>query len=199
MIVTEQDKLTLNIIKGDEILDKSPLLVLISILICGLYYGTVNAKLNDTPPSFEETLAGVGYKSVADALDDFEHHFNQELELPTRVPPISFTHYFGRFSNLDGEINDTLEVKFISDQLPDNHFKIDIRPIQHKITFEKYKLKVFKLKNGTNATYINDLKFGFNLLVFESDNWQYMFSIDADVSDKVTPEILVQIANSIDF
>ena len=182
-------------------LDKSKplLLVLFSILICGLYYGTVNANPNDTPPSFEEKYAEVGYKSVDDALDDFEHHFNQKLELPTRVPPISFTHYFGRFSNLDGEINDTLEVKFISDQLPDHHFKMDVRPIQHKITFEKYKSKVLKLKNGTNATYIDDLKFGFNLLVFERGNWQYMFSIDADVSDKVTPEILVQIANSIGF
>ena len=178
---------------------KPLLLVLFSILIYGLYYGTVNAKPNDTPPSFEEIFTEVGYKSVADALNDFEHHFNRELKLPTRVPPISFTHYFGRFSNLDGEINDTLEVKFISDQLPDNHFKMDVRPIQHKITFEKYKSKVFKLKNGTDATYIDDLKVGFNLLVFEKDNWQYMFSIDADVSDKVTPEILVQIANSIDL
>lgn len=33
---------------------KSLLLVLFSILISGVYYGTVNAQLNDTPPSFEE-------------------------------------------------------------------------------------------------------------------------------------------------
>ena len=33
---------------------KPLLLVLFSILICGLYYGAVNAKTNDTPPSFEE-------------------------------------------------------------------------------------------------------------------------------------------------
>ena len=178
---------------------KSLLLVLFGILICGLYYETVNAKPNDTPQSFEEIFTEVGYKSVADAVDDFEHHFNQELKLPTRLPPISFTHYIGRFSNLYGEINDTLEVKFISDQLPDNHFKMDVRPIHQNITFEKYKSKIFKLKNGTNATYIDDLKVGFNLLVFERDNWQYIFSVDADVSDKVTPEILVQIANSIDF
>lgn len=32
------------------------LLVLFSILICDLYYGTVNAKSNDTPPSFEEKI-----------------------------------------------------------------------------------------------------------------------------------------------
>ena len=39
-------------------LDKSKplLLALFSILICGLYYGTVNAKTNDTPPSFEEKI-----------------------------------------------------------------------------------------------------------------------------------------------
>ena len=46
---------------------------------------------------------------------------------------------------------------------------------------------------------LKNLIVGFNLLVFERGDWQYMFSIDKDVSNKVTPEILVQIANSIDF
>ncbi|WP_251401586.1 hypothetical protein [Ureibacillus chungkukjangi] len=40
---------------------------------------------------------------------------------------------------------------------------------------------------------------GFNHLVFERGSWQYMLSVDKGVSDKVTPEILVQIANSIDY
>ncbi|MCM3711105.1 hypothetical protein [Sporosarcina luteola] len=177
---------------------KPLLFLLFCTFICWLYIGTVNAKPSDTPQSFEELFPEIGYKSVADAVNDFEDHMNQELKLPTRVPPISFTHYVGRFSNLDGEINDSLEVKFISDQIPEHHFKIDVRPIQHKITIGKDKSKVYKLKNGTTATYIDDLKFGFNMLVFELDNWQYMFSVDADISDKVTAEILIQIANSID-
>lgn len=155
-------------------------------------------NMNDTPPSFEEIFTEGGYKTVDEALEDFEQHFKQDLKLPLRVPPISFTHVFGRFSNLDGEVNDAFEVKFISDQLPNNHFKIDVRPIQHKITFEKYISKIFKLENGNNATYIEFPRM-FNLLVFERDNWQYMFSIDKKVSDKVTPEILLQIANSIDY
>ena len=181
-------------------LDKSKLLLLVlfGVFICGLYVGAVHAKPDDTPQSFEELFSEIGYKSVADAVNDFERHMNQELKLPTRVPPISFTHYVGRFSDLDGEINDTLEVKFISDQLPDHHFKIDVRLYSIKLQLEKYKSKVFTLKNGTTATYIDDLKFGFNMLFFEKDNWQYMFSVDKDVSDQVTPEILVQIANSID-
>jgi len=37
-----------------------------------------------------------------------------------------------------------------------------------------------------------------NFLVFEKDNLQYMLGIDKEVSNKVTPEILVKIANSTD-
>ncbi|MFJ7972320.1 hypothetical protein [Psychrobacillus sp. NPDC096389] len=40
---------------------------------------------------------------------------------------------------------------------------------------------------------------GFNVLVFEKDEWQYMLSINKKVSDKVTPEHLVDIANSINY
>lgn len=40
---------------------------------------------------------------------------------------------------------------------------------------------------------------GFNVLVFERDGWQYMLSIDKRVSDKVTPETLLDIANSIEY
>jgi hypothetical protein len=40
---------------------------------------------------------------------------------------------------------------------------------------------------------------GLNLLVFEKGNLQYRFSIDKKISEKITPEILVQIANSIDY
>lgn len=99
---------------------------------------------------------------------------------------------------MEGDINDSFEVEVISDNSPENHYKIDVRPIKHKIRIrDKYVLKVFKLKNGNKAAYIAIS--GFNVLVFERDSWQYMLSIDKRVSDMVTPEILVQIANSIDY
>ena len=174
-------------------------LLLLGVLIYGTNNGTVYANSSDSPQSFEEIFPEVGYKAVEAALKDFEQHFKQEIKLPLRVPPISFTHHFGRFSNLDGDMNDHFEVTMISDQAPQNHFKIEVRPVQYKIPFKKYITKEFKLNNGHDAFYIANPKFGFNLLVFERDNWEYVFSIDTDVSDKVTPEILVQIANSIDY
>ncbi|MFC0270496.1 hypothetical protein ACFFIX_03370 [Metabacillus herbersteinensis] len=84
-------------------------------------------------------------------------------------------------------------MEFISDQSPENHYKIDVRPVNQKIPIrEKYVLNVFKLKSGNDATYMKIA--GFNVLVFERDSWQYMLSVDKRVSDKVTPETLVQIA-----
>ncbi|MFP3919065.1 hypothetical protein U5N28_14775 [Lysinibacillus telephonicus] len=154
----------------------------------------------ETSEPYEKIYSDIGYKTVEEAAREFEQHFNQELKLPLRVPPISFTHHFGRFSNLEGDMNDTFEITLISEQEPQSHFKIDVRPIKHKIQFsDKNVSEVFKLNNGSNAKYMEKLSQGFNHLLFENDNWQYMLSIDKDVSNIVTPEILVQIANSIDY
>lgn len=174
-------------------------LLLSSVIIFGTNTGRVYANLNEFQKPLEVILPEFGYKTVQSALKDFEQYYKQELKLPLRVPPISFTHYFGKFSNVDGDMNDHFQVVMISEKLPQNHFKIDVRPIQYKIPSEKYVSKVFKLNNGHDASFIDNPDFGFNMLFFERDNWQYIFSIDSDVSDIITPEILVQIANSIDY
>ena len=80
----------------------------------------------------------------------------------------------------------------------ENHYKIDVRPIKYGIPKrEKYVLKTFELNNGNEATYMTIS--GFNVLVFESGNWQYMLSINKQVLVKVNPKNLVEIANSIDY
>ncbi len=159
---------------------------------------TVFANSNDKPQPLEQIYPEIGYTTVEEAVNEVEKHFNQDLKLPLRIPPIEFTHHFGRFSDLEGKINDSFEVEFVSDKSPENHYKIDVRPVNHKIPIrDKYVLCRYKLKNDIQATYM--IISGFNVLVFERDNWQYMLSIDKRVSDKVTPEVLVEIANSIDY
>lgn len=69
---------------------------------------------------------------------------------------------------------------FINDQLSENHYKIDIRPLKYRLSIrEKYVIKTFELKNGDVATYMTIS--GFNVLVFEKDNLQYMLKIDKRV------------------
>ena len=168
------------------------------ISFCLMYFLTIHATANDMPRSYEEIYPEIGYKTMEDALEDYEQHFKQKPKLPLRVPPISFTHQFGRFSDVDGTNNNSFEVVFINDQLSENHYKIDIRPIQHNIPIrDNYVIETFELKNGNVATYMTIS--GFYVLVFERDDWQYMLSIDKRVSDKVTAETLLDIANSIDY
>ena len=169
---------------------------LLSISFCLLFFVTVYAAAKDEPRSYEEIYSEIGYKTVEEALNDFEQHFQKSLKLPMRIPPLSFTHYFGRFNDSDGDKNDSFEVTFINDKSTKNHYKIDVRPIQYKLPIkEKYVLETFELKNGNEAVYMTFS--GFNILVFERDDWQYMLNIDKRVSNKIPVEALLEIANSI--
>ncbi|MGD6879793.1 hypothetical protein [Bacillus infantis] len=112
------------------------------------------------------------------------------------MPPIPFTHIFGRFyEDKQYGINDGLEIEFINEDQGQNHFNIDIRPLKNKINFRtKGGQKIYRLQNGEEAIYIVDRNH--TLLVFERDNWQYMFGVSKRIANKVPPEMLVSIANS---
>ncbi|MGE7908906.1 hypothetical protein [Lysinibacillus xylanilyticus] len=157
-----------------------------------------DAYINDSLSPYEEIYPEIGYKTVEAAASDFERHFHQGLKLPLRVPSISFTHHFGRFNDLEGDMNDFFEVTFINHQLPEHHYKITVRPNEFNLPAKKENIvNDFELKNGTTAIYMEIS--GFNVLSFEREGWQYMLWIDKRVSNKVTPEVLVDIANSIDY
>lgn len=168
-------------------------LLILSIILFGLNSGTVYAD-NVKPKPLEETFREIGFKTVEEAVREFEQHYNRNLKLPLRVPPIVFTHHFGRFNDLEGDVNDSLELEFLHEDLAKNHYKIDVRPVNYMIPM---KAKTFyRLKNGNDAIYTNVS--GFNLFVFERNGWQYILSIDKRVSKQVTTEVFAEIANSID-
>ncbi|MGD7023184.1 hypothetical protein FZC79_09050 [Rossellomorea vietnamensis] len=145
---------------------------------------------------FEDIFIEIGYTAIDDALSAAELHFNKEIPLPYRLPRVAFTHQVGRFIDLEGDINDSLEVEFLDQHNSANHYKIDIRPLKNKIEFQgRENLTEYTLKNGEKAIYVVDRHFIF--FVVENSDWQYMFGIDKRLSDKVTPEIFVEIADSI--
>lgn len=152
----------------------------------------------DKPEPYEESYPKIGYQSVDNALLAFERHFKKDVILPLRVPSIPFTHCFGRFSDLQGTINDSFDLECVHDQIPENHYTIEVRPSKHKIQFtNKHIKKSYILPDGQSAHYIENS--GSEILVFEKANWQYMLSIDKRVSKQVSIESLIKIANSIDY
>ncbi|MDE5416069.1 hypothetical protein [Alkalihalobacterium chitinilyticum] len=172
-------------------------MLVFSIFTCGGNSKIVDANTDNESRPFEKIYTDIGYKTVEEAVKDFESHFNQDVKLPLRLPPLRFTHHFGRLNDGDGDINDSLELAFISENLPHNHYFIFVRPTEQKIPIKDKRIaNVYKLKNGNEAKYIN-VSESIEALVFEKDNWQYMLSIPKKISDKVTPEMLVEVADSI--
>ncbi|MEG0259273.1 MAG: carbon monoxide dehydrogenase [Lysinibacillus sp.] len=148
---------------------------------------------NPQTPSFEGKFSEAGYKSVENAVKDFENHDNFKVRLPTILPSISYTHNFGKFY-LDKEysVNDALHIMFVNEDIKENIFKIDIRSLNNKLDFEG---KDYTLQDGTKGIYFEHQLF--NFFVFEKYDLQYMLGINKKVADKVTPESLVEMANSI--
>jgi hypothetical protein len=166
------------------------------LLIISGYGEMVSAATKEN--SFEKGLFEIGYKPVEEAIDDFEKHYKRKLQLPFKIPPVTFTHIFGRFSDLDGDMNDTFQIMFINDKSPENHYKIDVRPTKYRISINnKDKIKTYELNDGKMA-YFTETRVS-NLLIFEKGNWQYMIGIDKRISDKITAETLVNIANSLQY
>lgn len=158
----------------------------------------VYANPQNPPPSFEEKYTQIGYKSVEESVKEFESFFKEDVNLPKITPSISFTHKYGRFyEDKKYDTNDFLEIQFVNKESSENNYKIDIRPLENKLTFKgKSNQEEYTLQNGTKAIYFEDQLF--NFLVFEKNNLQYMLGINKKVSNKVTPDNLVQIANSIE-
>ncbi|PAQ12782.1 hypothetical protein CD798_17660 [Bacillaceae bacterium SAOS 7] len=175
------------------------LLLLFSILSLETNDRIAYAESNDPSPPLEEVYTQIGFKTVQEAVSEFEKHFKKDVKLPLKVPSIPFTHMFGRFwEDKEYNVNDFLGIEFINEKSPVNHYKIDIRPLKNKIIFKsRGHQTVYTLKDGQEAIYITE-RYS-SLLVFEKDNWQYMLGINKGIANKVTPETLVEIADSIDY
>ena len=145
---------------------------------------------------FEKGYSEIGYKEVNIALQESDDHFKRDIALPTQLPPVTFTHNFGRFSNLEGNANDEFEITYINKDLTQNHYQIRVKPVKYKLEFREEQIdQIIKLKDESEAIY--STKNPLDLLAFEKDGWQYILLIDKRISDKVTKEVLVEIANSI--
>ncbi|WP_421382953.1 hypothetical protein ACOJQI_01765 [Bacillus salacetis] len=178
-------------------INRVSLLIVISMIFFSQNNNPVLSNGLDGNQSNQDIYREIGYTTVDAAAEQFEKHFKQRLKLPLRVPPIAFTHIMGRVNDLEGSDKDSFEVKYINVKNPDNHYKINIRPVQHKLQYKNEEInKGITLKDGNKAVYLNHS--GFNVLVFEKGSWQYMLSINKKAADMMLPGTLVQIANSIE-
>jgi hypothetical protein len=176
---------------------KSIVLLMVSCFIQAISFSFA-AKANYTSEDFRKTYFDIGYKGVYEALKECNKHFKKTIALPVQLPPVAFTYGFGRCNNLGGETNDGFEIEYLHRDKPTNHYMIRIQPVKYGLPIrEEHIDQIFQLRDGSKAIYITKVVNGFNLLVFEKNGFQYILSVDKRISDKVTSEILIEIANSI--
>ena len=167
-----------------------PKIYLMLVLVTFLLHTEIYAAEQNEIPSFEENFKEAGFTSVEEAVAEFENNFNCKVELPKMVPPISFTHQFGRFfEDKRFKLNDNLGIMFVNKDHRKIIFKIDIRPANNKITFDG---KEYVLQYGGKGIYLESDHF--NFYVFEKNKLQYLMGIHHEMADVVTPNVLVQIA-----
>jgi hypothetical protein len=113
--------------------------------------------------------------------------------LPYKIPPVQFTHYVGRCSK-DYGINNSFEILFLNESIPENHYSLTMRPKKHAIKFKSERIdKTIKLDKGIAFFVTNSIS---NNLIFERGDWQYFLGIDKRITEQVPLEVLVDIANS---
>lgn len=140
-----------------------------------------------------DELKNYGYVSVSEAINRYENYTNLKVNLPSKIPPVPFTHIYGRFDN---KKDDYLEIRFLNRKSPSFHYMIHIMP---KTAIDDFGIeKSYILDDGTKARYITKRIKGFNLLIFNKDNLKIILSVDKRISKIVTLEKLVEIANSVE-
>jgi hypothetical protein len=172
----------------------------ISVLLVALFLSVlVKAKANYTSEEFQKSLFDIGFKEVSVALEESNDHFKGDIPLPVQIPPIAFTHAFGRLSDLNGKINDGFEIEYRHKDKPKNHYMIWVKPVKYGLPIRHDQIdQTIQLKDGSKAIYSSKISRGFDLLIFEKNGWQYVLNINKAVSDQVPPQILSEIANSVD-
>lgn len=183
--------------------------ILIGLLLSGIFTvqstAAAAAPSSDKPPPFDQVLLDNGFEPVESALKKCEADARRELSLPYKLPPVAFTLQLG-YAGCSSAINDEFEIEYLNEQHSENHYKINIRPIERMIDFHNrnYLKHVYRLSDGSDALYLElptpkmfKHKSGFNFFVFERGGWQYRLTIDSRIEKQVPAEVLVAIANSV--
>lgn len=149
----------------------------------------------DTPKSKYEQL---GFKEGMGAVNQFEQANGIKLELPTKKPPITFTHVYSRFKNNQGLINDSVEIIYKNGRETKQHYVIRVghKGASLPIAVNKSTNEI-KLNDGSNAYYFNEKIDGYHLFVFTHGDFQYVIGINKEISNIVTESELKEIAESL--
>ncbi|MGE8006024.1 hypothetical protein [Lysinibacillus sp. NPDC093216] len=134
-------------------------------------------------------LEGGEYTEVNKAIQESEAVFKRDIPLPTRLPPITFTHVFGSFNHKHPQ----LSIRYLVEGAGRTHYIIEITDNEYERSFPKG-AKTVKLPDGNEMVYYKSLDFViFNIV---KNDFQYTFIVDEVSANAITVDGMVKIINS---
>ncbi|MFJ6208595.1 hypothetical protein [Lysinibacillus sp. NPDC092081] len=134
-------------------------------------------------------LEGGEYTEVNEAIQESEVFFKRDIPLPTRLPPITFTHVFGSFNHKHPQ----LSIEYLVEDAGRTHYTIVITDNEYGRLFPK-SAKTVKLPDGNEIVYFKSLDFViFNIV---KNDFQYTFIVDEVSANAITIDGMVKIISS---
>ena len=135
-------------------------------------------------------LEGGEYTEVNEAIQECEAFLKRDIALPTRLPPIAFTHVFGSF---DPKHVPQLSIYYLVENAGRTHYTLNIVDNVYERSFPK-DAKTVKLPDGNEMVYYKRSDFvHFNIV---KNDFQYTFTVDKVSADTITVDGMVKIINS---
>lgn len=173
---------------GGYLLKKISFLFLLLFVFC---FEIRHIKANEE--DLEKIYLNGGYQETNKAIKEASAFFGENILLPTRLPDVSYTHSFARFTTREMP---KLEISFLNKNSGQTHYKIFVTSLKYKQKFnDQQNASRFKLEDKSEAIYL--VKENFSLLIFEKNKFQYSLVMDRQNSNIVTNKELIRIANSV--
>ena len=147
----------------------------------------------------DEVYRNAGYTSVKRAHAACERVFGEPIDVPTRKPRVAFTHRFGRCVDAEGTANDRLEIEYVNEDEPRNHYQVLIYR-QRFVGYppERFVIDSYALADGTTALLARLPRHGpAEMLFFVHRGMQYVLSADSRIGAPASGEALADIANGL--
>lgn len=138
-----------------------------------------------------------GGELVEDAVRACEKRFGTAVHLPPQLPPVAFTHQYGRCYDMEGGLDEHLEIHYLNRYKPDNDYKIELYPLDNKQQLKHLSFQESELKDHTTINFFKGPINTLQLLVFEKGNWQYLLTAENGASSEIGKQELTEIAKSL--
>lgn len=136
-----------------------------------------------------------GYNEISEVVGKAEVFLGENIELPTRLPPITFTHMLGKFEE-NGEYS-RLEVTYLDENSGNVRYKILISRIfsEDSVLKSNVASQRIKLSDGNEIIYYkNDKKL--DTFIVKKKGFEYAFFIDKISVNKITVDGIIEIIDS---